>query len=516
MSRPWVIWSILIVCGLLIAGAMGWLTQRTLTMERQRIEVEARSKVEERVRLALSRMDTAASALLVIENQRPPEHYRAFYEPKVLFTNTLQSVSSSLVTQPSPLLSEPPEFVKLHFEVWAHDELTSPQLPTGNQRDLAEASGIERAKIDEAAQRVVRLRELLSVPVRGQARLREGAVPGDNLDRMISACLPSSTAWNAVQPTEELTKQVSWGNLQLQEVVANSYAQPQAESAYQQDLTSADRGKRMEVYNEVQTKAAQGAVNSSFKRSKPQAKDEVAQKLAVQEEAALEPLLVNPSSLSQWAAPAPSAQGGAAPADDAANKARASAPVAASRDQVQDEQQGRATSAAEIVDLEVTPFRPVWVEGELMAIRQVRSEQGVRYQGFWIDAEALRQSLLSRVSDLLPEARLNPVAALVAHGIGEIYQNGSPQPDDRSLVTLPWRLDEGIDVRVGLTGFTPLYASLGAGWLAVLLAMLAAAVLVQGVLRMSERRAAFVSSVTHELRTPLTTFQLYSDLLAEG
>jgi signal transduction histidine kinase len=33
---------------------------------------------------------------------------------------------------------------------------------------------------------------------------------------------------------------------------------------------------------------------------------------------------------------------------------------------------------------------------------------------------------------------------------------------------------------------------------------------------MSERRAAFVSSVTHELRTPLTTFQLYSDLLAEG
>jgi len=33
---------------------------------------------------------------------------------------------------------------------------------------------------------------------------------------------------------------------------------------------------------------------------------------------------------------------------------------------------------------------------------------------------------------------------------------------------------------------------------------------------MSERRAAFVSSVTHELRTPLTTFRLYSDLLSSG
>ena len=35
-------------------------------------------------------------------------------------------------------------------------------------------------------------------------------------------------------------------------------------------------------------------------------------------------------------------------------------------------------------------------------------------------------------------------------------------------------------------------------------------------MRLSERRAAFVSSVTHELRTPLTTFRLYSEMLADG
>jgi signal transduction histidine kinase len=34
-------------------------------------------------------------------------------------------------------------------------------------------------------------------------------------------------------------------------------------------------------------------------------------------------------------------------------------------------------------------------------------------------------------------------------------------------------------------------------------------------MRLSERRGAFVSSVTHELRTPLTTFRLYSEMLAE-
>ncbi len=32
----------------------------------------------------------------------------------------------------------------------------------------------------------------------------------------------------------------------------------------------------------------------------------------------------------------------------------------------------------------------------------------------------------------------------------------------------------------------------------------------------SERRAAFVSSVTHELRTPLTTFRMYAEMLARG
>jgi signal transduction histidine kinase len=35
-------------------------------------------------------------------------------------------------------------------------------------------------------------------------------------------------------------------------------------------------------------------------------------------------------------------------------------------------------------------------------------------------------------------------------------------------------------------------------------------------MKLSDRRATFVSAVTHELRTPLTTFHLYSDMLAEG
>ena len=60
----------------------------------------------------------------------------------------------------------------------------------------------------------------------------------------------------------------------------------------------------------------------------------------------------------------------------------------------------------------------------------------------------------------------------------------------------------------------PLQWALSFGWLALVLALAAVALLLWGVLALSERRAAFVSSVTHELRTPLTTFRLYADMLA--
>jgi signal transduction histidine kinase len=61
-----------------------------------------------------------------------------------------------------------------------------------------------------------------------------------------------------------------------------------------------------------------------------------------------------------------------------------------------------------------------------------------------------------------------------------------------------------------------LRGTLAAAWAAMAVAAAAVGALLASVLALSERRAAFVSSVTHELRTPLTTFRLYSGLLEEG
>jgi signal transduction histidine kinase len=83
------------------------------------------------------------------------------------------------------------------------------------------------------------------------------------------------------------------------------------------------------------------------------------------------------------------------------------------------------------------------------------------------------------------------------------------------LAGLPVRLVVGESVVTSAVGPTLRWA-LWMGWGAVLLATLAAAALLHGVMTLSERRAAFVSSVTHELRTPLTTFRMYAEMLSRG
>jgi len=144
-------------------------------------------------------------------------------------------------------------------------------------------------------------------------------------------------------------------------------------------------------------------------------------------------------------------------------------------------------------------MRAVWIAGELFLLRQIAGPDW-RVQGVWLDSALLRQRLLAEVADLLPAADLEPLAGSAAH-------------DPLALVSFPFRLQRH---EAPAPGEVRLGGALTAGWIAVLCAITAVALLVHGILRLSERRASFVSAVTHELRTPLTTFQLYADLLQSG
>jgi signal transduction histidine kinase len=142
---------------------------------------------------------------------------------------------------------------------------------------------------------------------------------------------------------------------------------------------------------------------------------------------------------------------------------------------------------------------------QLLLARRVQRDGQTYVQGSWLDWSRLRRELLAESADLLPSADLQPVNA-----------ENDAEPT-RMLAALPVELIVGKTasaLAVASTVDAPLQWALTFGWTALLLALAAVAALLRGVLALSERRAAFVSSVTHELRTPLTTFRMYAEMLA--
>jgi signal transduction histidine kinase len=152
--------------------------------------------------------------------------------------------------------------------------------------------------------------------------------------------------------------------------------------------------------------------------------------------------------------------------------------------------------------------RPALIGSELFLLRHLHwrmpGGQMIRtIQGTWIDASGLQAKLLTQISDLFPQGRLT--------------SSETPSAEVMTLVSFPfWRLESGVgpDVTTGVPG--EVWGLLGPCWCAALTAITIASLLVHGVMRLSDRRASFVSAVTHELRTPLTTFRLYSEMLESG
>lgn len=147
--------------------------------------------------------------------------------------------------------------------------------------------------------------------------------------------------------------------------------------------------------------------------------------------------------------------------------------------------------------------RPLWMNDQLLLARRVTRNGEVFVQGSWLDWTNLKQELLAEVADLFPSADLIPL---------EDPESGDPS---RMLAGLPveFRVPHLKNIYIPSPGVV---RNLAISAIAVLAALVSVGALLWGVLALSERRAAFVSSVTHELRTPLTTFRMYSEMLAGG
>ena len=129
----------------------------------------------------------------------------------------------------------------------------------------------------------------------------------------------------------------------------------------------------------------------------------------------------------------------------------------------------------------------------------------------WLDWDAIQNALRAEVEDLLPNVEfeeleqdtdLNVMTALTTLPVQLVVDSSS------LLSTL------AIGSSADQNSFAGLRVALWVAWLGLALAAVATATLLFGVIRLSERRATFVSAVTHELRTPLTTFRMYAEMLA--
>jgi signal transduction histidine kinase len=217
-SRPIIKWLLFTACVAVLLTAMAWMTRRMLQMDHDRAASERTGQMQERVRLALWRMDSLVSALLVRENARPPEHYQPFQTPRDLFFKGSQKeVPKGEALLASPLLGESPEFVLLHFEL-IDGRTCSPQVPITDELNLANNFYTISAQLNAARQRLVRLDALVH---QHRDLLTSKATP---LTTNIDA--PTSNALSLTERSE-LAKQTLATSREMQErarVVQNSAA----------------------------------------------------------------------------------------------------------------------------------------------------------------------------------------------------------------------------------------------------------------------------------------------------
>ena len=401
-SRPSTVWTIFAICCVGVVLGTAWVTNQALRLERSRQQAEVNGDLQERIRLALWRMDSVAGALVFSESARPPDQFKDFHASDQLYTNTYQIVQKGQIIVPSPLLSTIPKHSKLYFQIDPEGNFTSPQVPSGNSRDLAEQNYMASEDIESARLLLEQVGEFIVTPSAGESwTLTETQIPAE----------PPVLGW-----TNEESKNTG----------------------------------------EFQSRF-RAASQSGLWFNNPGAKINAGNDLALQQAASAGVNLTRPDS--------------------------------------------------------AEPFRGVWRKGELFLTRQATLDGSAVVQFIWLEADAIKEILLAKLRDLLPQATLSPSSAPT---LTEDATAPSMITRTQSLVTLPFNLEPGEVTRSPSAFWSPVRRSLAIAWACVFGSAGAAGLLIFGIVGLSERRAAFVSAVTHEMRTPLTTFRLYSEMLSQG
>ncbi len=479
MKRPWHVWTIFVLCLLVAVAGMGWLTVKSLELEREQAMLSLRADFEGDVRLALRRMDQFLADLFAEESAWPHFAYQPFYVPQLPPTDDVTDGAEAKPARPevepiaSPLLNAASPLVNLYFQSDLQNNWVSPMCPPAGQEKLAEQNGVG------ADQRLANNKLL--------AKCQDFVKP----DQLL-ACLPEAQEL-AVEPTPA----VAWNE-----------AAPNAPAAAP-DQTNAEPQFPQQAANQAAPQPSANAPAQQVDDAQLEQQLNVAQSIVQNQGKVLEQRVQ------------PEAQMQRANAEYLTRKQQFD--VSASKWNTRIQQRGfflnndalagmpdelhnrllKGNTSPKVVE---GRSRPVWIGDELVLARRVKVDGKTNIQGVWLNWNAIQRQLGELVKDLLPDLKIVPVTAESSADIGRLL---AALP--AKLVVSPPRLDGN----AATTALTPMQITLLAAWACLLVAALAAAILLAGVMSLSERRATFVSAVTHELRTPLTTFRMYAEMLAE-
>jgi len=161
MTRLGPVWLIFGLCVALAAAAMARLGTTALALERAEAKARRQAALEANVQLALWRMDSVLVPLMAEESARPYFAYSPLYPAERTFTRMFAEIEQGDVLMPSPLLTFTSPQIRLHFQYGPDGRLSSPQVPAGNMRDLAEARYLLPEMIELASRRLDDLSRLV-------------------------------------------------------------------------------------------------------------------------------------------------------------------------------------------------------------------------------------------------------------------------------------------------------------------------------------------------------------------
>ncbi|MDM8004785.1 MAG: HAMP domain-containing sensor histidine kinase [Phycisphaerae bacterium] len=472
--RPWLTWLAFLLCIAVILAAMGWHSQTVLQLDRADAAAIRQAAIEERTRLALWRMDSALTPLVAQESTWPYYAYTPFSPTERAYTNLLNPVQPGEILMASPLLDLSSPHVLVHFQIAPDGSISSPQVPTGQMRQIAEGQYTTADKIDLYARRLADLQPILS-----------------RVDLL-----------SMLEPAEPAPVRIA---------VLPAASQPAAD--------------RVAVAQQSEAQSLMGLTNQVQDQDLRRRSSRLGEQIYMQQAAAPQP-----AAQGQRAVPGQPSQGDSPRQDRAQWPSRSvkQSPVSKNKSWISPDQQrlmnandaqargynydasGRliltnpANSGVLREGVKEGTARSLWIGDTLLLARRAKVNGNEYIQGCRLDWPGVQSWLLGEIRDLLPEATLEPADL------------DRDQTDTRRLASLPIRLAPGNIPSPPGKAMSPVRMTLLVAWSCVLLAAAAVIILLVGTMSLSERRAAFVSAVTHEMRTPLTTFRMYTEMLTGG